>query len=47
MKLIIEWNTPEECIEQIAQIYYLRATNYADANGPYHWPGGLPWTPIS
>lgn len=26
---------------------HIRATNYADANGPYHWPEGLPWTPIS
>jgi hypothetical protein len=24
---------------------HIRATNYADANGPYHWPEGLPWTP--
>lgn len=31
MKLIIEWNTPEECIEQIAQIYYLIATNTRDS----------------
>ena len=31
MKLIIEWNTPEECIEQIAQIYYLMATNTRDS----------------
>ena len=26
---------------------HIWATNYADANGPYHWPEGLPWTPIS
>ena len=25
----------------------IRATNYADASGPYHWPEGLPWTPIN
>lgn len=31
MKLIIEWDTPEECIEQIAQIYYLMATNTRDS----------------
>ena len=31
MKLIIEWDTPEECIEQIAQIYYLMATNARDS----------------
>jgi hypothetical protein len=30
MKLIIEWSTPEECIEQIAQLYYLMATSNRD-----------------
>lgn len=27
MKLIIEWETPEECVEKIAQIFYLMANS--------------------
>jgi hypothetical protein len=31
MKLIIEWETPEECVEKIAQIFYLMANSNLDS----------------
>jgi len=31
MKLIIEWETPEECVEKIAHIFYLMANSNLDS----------------
>ncbi len=31
MKLVIEWTTPEECLDKIAQLFYLMATSNSES----------------